>query len=113
MTLFNTRHVKTLFSPILLPLDLDKSHILIHLLSSLNMAPQISTDLHHENEGGKQTLGTWTAIWVNNKGVVMILLSEIAGSAMDAIVRFLQQGEYRIHPLQVSLLPLYGIKPIS
>ena len=32
----------------------------------------------------------------------LILLAEIAGSSMDAIVRFLQQGGRGMHPFQVS-----------
>jgi hypothetical protein len=35
--------------------------------------------------------------------MLMILVSEIAGSSMDAIVRFLQQGGNNMHPFQVRI----------
>lgn len=44
---------------------------------------------------------SWRAIWQNNKGMFLILLAEITGSSMDAIVRFLQQGGRGMHPFQV------------
>ena len=47
--------------------------------------------------------GTWRSVLENNKGVLYILLSEAAGSSMDAIARFLQQGEIAFHPFQVRL----------
>jgi hypothetical protein len=62
---------------------------------------------HHENEvqsGDTEPVPTqsaWKAVWTNNKGMFFILISEIAGSSMDAIVRFLQQGGHGMHPLQV------------
>ncbi|KAH8800320.1 hypothetical protein F5884DRAFT_714148 [Xylogone sp. PMI_703] len=43
----------------------------------------------------------WRNIWLNNKGAFLILLSEIAGSSMDATVRFLQQGGHGMHPFQI------------
>ncbi|RDW57442.1 hypothetical protein BP6252_13780 [Coleophoma cylindrospora] len=43
----------------------------------------------------------WRSVWQNNKGMLLILLSEVAGSSMDAIVRFLQQGGHGMHPFQV------------
>ncbi|KAL3428206.1 duf6 domain-containing protein [Phlyctema vagabunda] len=47
------------------------------------------------------TPSLWRSTWQNNKGMFLILLSEIAGSSMDAIVRFLQQGGHGMHPFQV------------
>lgn len=49
----------------------------------------------------------WRGLWQANKGALLILLSEIAGSSMDAIVRFLQQGGHGIHPFQVRLIYIY------
>ena len=48
-----------------------------------------------------RTPSPWKVLWQSNKGMFLILLSEIAGSSMDAIVRFLQQGGQGMHPLQV------------
>jgi hypothetical protein len=50
------------------------------------------------------TPGKLKTVWQNNKGMFLILLSEIAGSSMDAIVRFLQQGGHGMHPFQVCSL---------
>lgn len=48
----------------------------------------------------------WRSIWENNQGALLILLSEVCGSSMDAIARFLQQGGAGFHTLQVcSSLP--------
>jgi hypothetical protein len=39
--------------------------------------------------------------WLNNKGAFLILFAQVFGTSMDAIVRFVQQGEHRMHPFQV------------
>lgn len=41
------------------------------------------------------------SIWENNKGALLILISELFGSSMDAMARHLQQGGARFHTLQV------------
>jgi hypothetical protein len=46
-------------------------------------------------------LSPWRRVWQENRGMLMILISEMAGSSMDAIVRFLQQGGNNMHPFQV------------
>lgn len=43
----------------------------------------------------------WWSIWENNQGAILILLSEVCGSSMDAIARFLQQGGAGFHTFQV------------
>lgn len=44
-------------------------------------------------------------IYRDNKGASLILLAEVAGSSMDAIVRYLQQGRsHGMHAFQVRLL---------
>ncbi|KUI70900.1 hypothetical protein VM1G_05780 [Cytospora mali] len=43
----------------------------------------------------------WRSIWENNQGALLILLSEVCGSSMDAIARFLQQGGAGFHTLQI------------
>lgn len=43
----------------------------------------------------------WKSVWQTNKGMFFILLSVIAASSMDAIVRFLQQGGHSMHPFQI------------
>lgn len=43
----------------------------------------------------------WQSIWDNNKGALLILISELFGSSMDAMARYLQQGGTRFHPFQV------------
>lgn len=45
--------------------------------------------------------GFWSSIWENNKGALLILISEVCGSSMDAIARSLQQGGAGYHPFQV------------
>ncbi|EDU39585.1 RhaT Permease metabolite transporter DMT superfamily [Pyrenophora tritici-repentis] len=45
--------------------------------------------------------GVWRSVWINNKGACLILLAEVAGTSSDAISRYLQQGDTKIHPLQV------------
>ncbi|RFU27815.1 hypothetical protein B7463_g8512, partial [Scytalidium lignicola] len=67
--------------------------------------------LHHgdhlDTEQSESVIGElpppsrWRTVWVANKGAFLILLSEIAGSSMDATVRFLQQGGHGMHPFQV------------
>lgn len=51
----------------------------------------------------EEPVSGWWTTWENNKGMFLILISEIVGSSMDAIVRFLQQGGHGMHPLQVSV----------
>lgn len=46
----------------------------------------------------------WRSIWKNNEGALLILISEVCGSSMDAIARFLQQGGAGFHTLQVCNL---------
>jgi hypothetical protein len=64
-------------------------------------------DLQHDDEDESTEVGssrsTWRAVWQNNKGMFLILLAEMAGSSMDAIVRFLQQGGRSMHPFQVGV----------
>ena len=39
--------------------------------------------------------------WEANKGLLFIILAQATGSSMDAIVRYLQQGDRGMHPFQV------------
>ncbi|KAJ4424931.1 hypothetical protein N0V82_000435 [Gnomoniopsis sp. IMI 355080] len=41
------------------------------------------------------------SVWENNKGALLILISELFGSSMDAMARYLQQGTARFHTLQI------------
>lgn len=41
--------------------------------------------------------------WCGNKGIFLILLAQVAGSTMDAIARFLQQGGHGMHSFQVRV----------
>lgn len=41
------------------------------------------------------------SIWENNKGAILILISELFGASMDAMARYLQQGGAGFHTLQV------------
>ena len=43
----------------------------------------------------------WVRAYRNNKGAVLILCAEAVATSMDAIVRWLQQGEKSMHPYQV------------
>jgi hypothetical protein len=71
------------------------------------MSPQGGNAQHEQDEefasaSIEPTQSTWKTIWQNNKGMFLILISEMAGSSMDAIVRFLQQGgSNSMHPFQV------------
>jgi len=84
-------------------------YLSLQIYRSAKMSPSNNILQNGENEENGRVFpgpGKWTSIWQNNRGMLMILLSEVAGSSMDAIVRFLQQGEHRIHPFQVSISPL-------
>jgi drug/metabolite transporter (DMT)-like permease len=43
----------------------------------------------------------WRSTWHNNKGACLILLAQLVGASMDAMARYLQQGETKFHPFQV------------
>lgn len=57
---------------------------------------------HAEDEA--RSPGFWTSVWEDNKGALMILISELFGSSMDAMARFLQQGGRAFPVLQVGRL---------
>ena len=52
----------------------------------------------------------WRTVWQENKGVLLILLSEIVGASMDAIARFVQQGDHSMHPFQVRFIKMFPQK---
>lgn len=76
------------------------------------MAP--SHDGHHDDDDDEShaspqagdtasaSPGLWTSVWENNKGALLILISELFGSSMDAMARFLQQGGRAFPVLQVG-----------
>ncbi|KAI8933399.1 hypothetical protein NX059_010014 [Plenodomus lindquistii] len=41
------------------------------------------------------------SMWNDNKGACLILCAEFVGGSMDAMARYLQQGETKFHPFQV------------
>jgi hypothetical protein len=50
----------------------------------------------------------WSRLYRDNKGAILILLAEVAGSSMDAIVRYLQQGRtHGMHPFQVRFFSIF------
>jgi hypothetical protein len=55
----------------------------------------------HETSELHLKVGIWRSAWNNNKGACLILLAELAGASMDAMARFLQQGDTKFHPFQV------------
>lgn len=61
----------------------------------------------HEDESvdeARQPPQIWCnmkSVWENNKGALMILVSQVFGSSMDAIARFLQQQGTGYHAFQV------------
>ncbi|KAH7389283.1 hypothetical protein DE146DRAFT_159003 [Phaeosphaeria sp. MPI-PUGE-AT-0046c] len=61
--------------------------------------------IHHSSNDEEDALAPqesiWRSAWKNNKGACLILLAELAGASMDAIARFLQQGDTQFHPFQV------------
>lgn len=67
----------------------------------------------HEAEPSEATRGTWKSTWSNNKGLIFITLAQAIASSMDAIVRFLQQGEHKMHPFQVRSSPLFHFRVMS
>lgn len=54
------------------------------------------------DDGASRSPGFWSSVWDNNKAALMILVSELFGSSMDAMARFLQQGGRAFPVLQVS-----------
>jgi hypothetical protein len=63
----------------------------------------ISQVAGHEVEPPQPKESIWQPAWKNNKGACLILLAELAGASMDAMARFLQQGDTKFHPFQVLL----------
>lgn len=59
----------------------------------------------HEEQGEvvveERKVNVLQHIWENNKGASLILISELFGASMDAMARYLQQGDARYHTLQV------------
>ncbi|KAF2796781.1 hypothetical protein K505DRAFT_415506 [Melanomma pulvis-pyrius CBS 109.77] len=64
-------------------------------------SPSIGAEAHEESDSPQSKESVWRTAWQNNKGAILILLAEISGSSMDAMARFLQQGENKFHPFQV------------
>ncbi|KAH7085206.1 hypothetical protein BKA63DRAFT_13321 [Paraphoma chrysanthemicola] len=62
---------------------------------SINTSPQ------QEAESTPRKESFWRSVWDNNKGACLILLAELAGASMDAMARYLQQGDTKFHPFQV------------
>jgi hypothetical protein len=52
----------------------------------------------------------WRSAWNNNKGACLILLAELAGGSMDAMARYLQQGDTKFHPFQVRMSRVAAIR---
>ncbi|RKF77805.1 putative membrane protein [Golovinomyces cichoracearum] len=46
-------------------------------------------------------IGLLKKVWLSNQGVILILCAEACASAMDAIARYLQQGENGLHTFQI------------
>jgi len=79
-------------------------NLFIIKIKNSKMSFQDNSDSHHEgNESDLNNPGqsVWKRAWLNNKGIFLIILAQAVGSSMDAIVRFLQQGEHGMHPFQV------------
>ncbi|OBT53399.1 hypothetical protein VE04_06737 [Pseudogymnoascus sp. 24MN13] len=55
----------------------------------------------HETDPAPAPHATWKSTWNNNKGLIFIIFAQAIASSMDAIVRFLQQGEHKMHPFQI------------
>ncbi|KHJ31194.1 putative duf6 domain protein [Erysiphe necator] len=55
----------------------------------------------------------WKRIWMNNRGAFLILIAEAFASAMDAIARYLQQGEHGMHTFQIIFARMSGTFIIS
>ncbi|PVH79889.1 hypothetical protein DL98DRAFT_419378 [Cadophora sp. DSE1049] len=65
------------------------------------MARRHSSIGDYESAGIEPTPSVWRTVWRDNKGALYIVLAQIFGSSMDAMVRFLQQGGNRMHPFQI------------
>ncbi|KAF2834029.1 hypothetical protein CC86DRAFT_339777 [Ophiobolus disseminans] len=61
----------------------------------------INTHEDQESEASPPKESIWKSAWNNNKGACLILLAELAGASMDAMARYLQQGDTKFHPFQV------------
>jgi hypothetical protein len=63
----------------------------------------IYPDAEHAAEPPQRRESMWRSAWNNNKGACLILLAELAGASMDAMARYLQQGDTKYHPFQVRM----------
>lgn len=59
-----------------------------------------------DSESSPKNETLWRSAWHNNRGACLILLAELAGASMDAMARYLQQGETKFHPFQVRAVAL-------
>ena len=60
----------------------------------------------HDSESPPPKDSILRSAWNNNRGACLILLAELAGASMDAMARYLQQGETKFHPFQVLIIHL-------
>jgi len=58
---------------------------------------------HDGAESSPTKAGFWRSLYENNKGACLIVMAEISGASMDAMARFLQQGENKFHAFQVQI----------
>ncbi|CZT12185.1 hypothetical protein WAI453_002998 [Rhynchosporium graminicola] len=65
------------------------------------MARRHSSVGDYESAGIEPPESVWSTVWRENRGALYIILAQVFGSSMDAIVRFLQQGGNRMHPFQI------------
>ncbi|TQS34067.1 hypothetical protein Golomagni_05565 [Golovinomyces magnicellulatus] len=64
------------------------------------MSASGSTEAYNEDTTHSEA-GLLKKIWLSNQGVILILCAEACASAMDAIARYLQQGENGLHTFQI------------
>ncbi|RKF53949.1 putative membrane protein [Erysiphe neolycopersici] len=65
------------------------------------------------NKSEESDTSKWERIWLNNQGAILILIAEGISSAMDAMARYLQQGERGIHTFQIIFARMSGTFVLS
>ncbi|KAI1004953.1 hypothetical protein K3495_g3267 [Podosphaera aphanis] len=65
------------------------------------MLPATDEPSSPESDSVRSAMGFWKRLWLNNQGAILIVCAQVCASCMDAMARYLQQGEGGMHPFQV------------
>jgi hypothetical protein len=78
------------------------SHILLKMSSSISSNQELEGSYLGEQRQRRESC--WRSKWEENKGMVLILCSEVFGSSMAAVARLLQIDHNGMTTLQVGKL---------